>query len=318
MRTVLITMGDPLGIGPEIICKALLAVENDNITRYNIVGIRSAFDCIPEFKQISEFDHVTFIEVPDCPKVPAEENSGSITIKTLETVVKIIKEDNTASLVTAPISKERIRRAGFDFPGHTEFLCHEFNVANFAMMLFHSRLRVVLSTIHIPLKEVINNLSKEVIVERLKLTSQTLLQNFTISKPRVAVCGVNPHAGEKGLFGDEEEKIIIPAINEFKDLSEFSHVKVNGPYPADTVFHSALKGDFDAVLCQYHDQGLIPIKTTGFEEGVNLTMGLPFVRTSPDHGVAFDIAGEGIADPRSMIAAIHAAKKFKGRENDGN
>ena len=234
-------------------------------------------------------------------------NAGVLAVAALNKSVDLVKNKTVQAIVTAPISKTHVQKAGFQFPGHTEFFCHAFKVKKFAMMLYHDRLKVVLCTIHVPLKKVFKLLNEDLVIEKLKLLSAELITKFKISEPRIAVCGLNPHAGENGLMGTEEQKIILPAIKKFKRTKLGRSVVIDGPVPSDTVFYNALKGGYDAVLCQYHDQALIPLKTTGFELGVNLTLGLPFVRTSPDHGTAFDIAGQGIADENSMLMALREA-----------
>lgn len=297
-KTIVITMGDPTGIGPEVICKALSRELVRRHHQFVIVGASSVFDKIPTFKKIKTKRNVNFVEVKPSA------------FSALKTAVKLIKCGQAQALVTAPISKAHMFRSGFKFPGHTEYLCQEFSVKKYGMMLFHHKLRVTLTTIHVPLKKIFSKIDQQSILEKLELTSLCLRQHFQIKRPKIAVCGLNPHAGENGLLGREEREIILPAIKRFQKRKNFKDIQITGPVSADAVFHQALSGAYDAVLCHYHDQGLIPLKTTGFDEGVNLTLGLPFVRTSPDHGVAFDIAGRDVANPGSMVAAIEAAKRF--------
>lgn len=301
-------MGDPLGIGPEVIVKSLLQPKWPARALFTVVGELSAFSGCDGYRKFLKLKNVDFIETHGRERRWSAVTAGEASLDALEVGVDLIRSGHSA-LVTAPISKDHVARAGFKFPGHTEFLCHAFHVKSQAMMLFHERLRVVLSTIHVPLAKVPRLLDKKMIVEKLGLTAGVLMKNFKITSPRIAVCGLNPHAGENGRMGDEEKKIIAPAIRDFLKKSS-KRVGVFGPVPSDTVFHDALLGKYDAVLCHYHDQGLIPLKTTGFHEGVNMTLGLPFVRTSPDHGTAFDIAGQNRADSRSMSAAIRAAMDF--------
>lgn len=300
-KAIVITMGDPSGIGPEIISKALATETVAHGFDFIIVGIRTVFDTLPEFEKIKARKNICFVD---------EKNDEKAAFRCLKTAVELIKAGTAGALVTAPVSKENMVKAGFKFPGHTEYLCDVFGVKKYAMMLFHKRLRVVLTTTHVPLRDVFARLTVPSIVDKLELTSCSLREQFCIEQPRIAVCGLNPHAGENGLLGDEEETTIAPAIETFLKNNRLVPVTVDGPLAADTVFYRALAGAYDAVLCHYHDQGLIPLKTTGFNEGVNLTLGLPFVRTSPDHGTAFEIAGRGTADPRSMIAAIQVAKRL--------
>lgn len=316
MTDVILTMGDPFGIGPEIIVKALHETHVWTGARFTIVGVLQAFERLKGFSDLRQREGFHFVDVDSSQCVFCPENSGRLSVLALEKVVNLLKQGPCQTLVTAPISKGRVKAAGFTFPGHTEFLCAAFNVKRFAMMLFHERLRVVLATIHCPLKDVAKHLTIDSIVDKLALTAETLKGYFGIAKPRIAVCGLNPHAGESGLIGREEMEIIVPAIERFRGTPEARFAVVTGPLSADSVFHRAMSGEFDAVLSQYHDQGLIPIKTTGFFTSLNLTMGLPFVRTSPDHGTAFDIAGKDLADARSMVAAIFAAKEFTNRREE--
>jgi 4-hydroxythreonine-4-phosphate dehydrogenase len=297
VKKVAITMGDPLGIGPEVIIKALQILPPNQKNHFTLIGSSAIFKKIPGWKTVLSRHKMAVVEAESA-------------IHALEMAVHLIKKNQVHALITAPISKERIHAAGFKFMGHTEFLCHEFKVKKFAMLLFHQDLRVALSTIHLPLKDVAQNLTQKNIFDKLDLMAISLQKNFKIKKPRIAVCGLNPHAGENGRMGNEEIKVIIPAIKKFVASPRGKTCIVSGPHPADTIFHKALLGHHDAVLCQYHDQGLIPLKTTDFDHGVNMTLGLPFVRTSPDHGTAFDIAGKNQACAQSMLAAIQAALKF--------
>lgn len=304
VKKIAITMGDPLGIGPEVIVKALRVLPSTKKNHFILIGSEPVFAKIPGWRKVLSRHEIVIVDVG------SQGVAAELAIRALETAVHLIKTNQAHALVTAPISKERIHTAGFKFMEHTEFLCHEFKVKKFAMMLFHSRLRVVLSTIHVPLKDVSQNITQKTILDKLDLTAKALQKNFKIKKPRIAVCGLNPHAGENGRMGSEELKVIIPAIKKFAGSVQGKTCLVSGPHPGDTVFHKALKGHFDVVLSQYHDQGLIPLKTTDFDNGVNMTLGLPFVRTSPDHGTAFDIAGKNQANAQSMLAAIQAAIEF--------
>lgn len=306
-KRIAITMGDPQGIGPEVIVKALRSKAILGWAEYIIFGHKKAFASLSGFAALCRHPRVKFIEVGEKVGKLTPLASGKLAFKSLEAAVCLLKAGGADALVTAPISKSRIAKAGFSFPGHTEYLCERFGVKKYAMMLFHSRLKVVLLTIHLPLKNIFAKITHENIHEKLALTAETLVRQFGKKNPRIAVCGLNPHAGEGGLLGSEENQIIRPAIVSFAKKRRYSYVKVSGPHSADTVFHDALNGQFDAVLCHYHDQGLIALKSTGFDEGVNMTLGLPFVRTSPDHGTALDIAGQGLANPKSMITAIRIA-----------
>lgn len=303
---IALTMGDPLGIGPEVIVKALSRPAVRRGAEFVILGSKRVFEKIPGFARLESAKVVAFADVAPHDGGISPLTAGRLSIRALEAAVELIKNGGANALVTAPISKDHVVRAGFGFHDHTEYLSDAFGARRHAMMLFHSRLRVVLTTVHVPLKKIFADITVSNVIEKLELTEDALKTRFGIKRPRVAVCGVNPHAGENGVLGDEEKRVIAPAIRKF--LAKSSQIDVSGPEPADTVFYRALQGRFDAVLCHYHDQGLIALKSTGFEDGVNLTLGLPFVRTSPDHGTAFDIAGKGIADPSSMIRAVKAAK----------
>ncbi|NNK94277.1 MAG: 4-hydroxythreonine-4-phosphate dehydrogenase PdxA, partial [Desulfobacterales bacterium] len=206
-------------------------------------------------------------------------------------------------IATCPISKTALNNAGYNFPGHTELLADRTGSKQVAMMMAGSQLRVTLATIHCSLAEIPSLLSKKKIVDLITLTNASLHDDFNLLNPRIAVAGLNPHGGEDCLFGSEEQKIIAPAVR----IAADSGIDVNGPYSPDTVFNKAVSGSFDAVICMYHDQGLIPFKLLHFSDGVNVTLGLPIVRTSVDHGTAYDIAGKGIADCRSLSAAITMA-----------
>ncbi|MBF0397946.1 MAG: 4-hydroxythreonine-4-phosphate dehydrogenase PdxA, partial [Desulfobacterales bacterium] len=212
------------------------------------------------------------------------------------------------AIVTCPINKSAMHMAGFMYDGHTELLAERTKTKDYAMMMAGDRLKVVLVTIHTALKNVFNILTIDKIILKILLTDKSMKDRFGISNPRIAVCGLNPHAGEDGLFGNEEKEIILPAIIECKK----NGTNVSGPYPPDTVFYHAANGLYDAVICMYHDQGLIPFKLLHFKDGVNTTLGLPIIRTSVDHGTAYDIAGKGLADPSSLIAAINLAVKQAG------
>ncbi len=229
-------------------------------------------------------------------------SSGEAQFRFIEAAVEDARRGNIEAVVTLPINKEAIKLAGFPFPGHTEFLAYSFGVKNFAMMLANKKLKVVLLTTHLPLREVPERVKKEAVLEKLKLIERTFPGS------RIAVCGLNPHAGEGGLFGREEIEEILPAVEEARTLG----IEVHGPFPSDTIFNRAVSGEFDVVLSMYHDQGLIPVKLTGFGSSVNVTLGLPIVRTSVDHGTAYDIAGKGIANTGSFKEAVTFALDMVG------
>ena len=273
-----VTIGDPAGIGPEIVEQALQKPLAGASVR--IFGQRGSAR----------------------PGRPTPE-SGRAQVDFLEAAVAAAKAGDIDALCTAPISKSAAQAAGFSFPGHTEFLAARFGVAHVAMMLAGSRLRVSLVTTHLPVSEVGRALTADGIAETIRLTSASLRRDFGIDLPRIAVAALNPHAGEHGAFGREEIDIITPGIAEAAGCGAL----ITGPHVPDAVFRQAASGAFDAVVCMYHDQGLIPLKLLDFEDAVNLTLGLPIVRTSPDHGVAYDIAGTGRARATSMRKALELA-----------
>ena len=224
--------------------------------------------------------------------------------------VALVQAGIAGAVVTNPINKKALQDgAGFAFPGHTEYLAHQSKTLRPVMMLAGSQLRVVPVTIHIPLSEVPTQLTPELLKETVRVTHAGLRRDFGIPSPRIALAGLNPHAGEGGAMGREEIEVIAPAIAEL----HAEGFDVTGPLPADTMFHPAARARYDVAVCMYHDQALVPLKTLSFSDGVNVTLGLPFVRTSPDHGTAFDIAGQGIADPDSLFAAIRLANDLASR-----
>jgi 4-hydroxythreonine-4-phosphate dehydrogenase len=285
-----ITLGDCAGIGPEIVDLALKSKKIPGAAEYVVIGRQ-----------------------PNC-------NPGAPTIETalpaaaaLEEAVTRARRGELHAVVTGPIHKARMYEAGFKFPGQTEFFAERCGVKNFAMCLTGDKLTVALVTSHIPLTKVPGALKENEIV-RVGLLLADFLQRVGIKSPRIAVAGLNPHAGESGKIGKEEIEIIAPAIAELSAVRNPQSAIFSGPHSPDTVFHRAVQGEFDAVLCMYHDQGLVPFKLLEFHTGVNTTLGLPFPRTSPDHGTAFEIAGKGIAKPDSMIAAINLAVKLADKQ----
>ena len=326
---IAITMGDPAGIGPEILVKAMLSNDIYRICRPFVLGDVGALRSVsreigsPSFHVIS-----TPVEVSKNPGVlniipvsSLQEDSllpGNPTITGGKAMVDYIlkavdfnRGGQASAMVTGPISKELMHRAGYEFDGHTELLAHLTQTKDYVMMLAGERLKVSLVTIHCALREVPQRLDKELIKKTITITCRALERDFGISRPHVAVAALNPHAGESGLFGREDEEIIRPAVEDARN----DGLLVDGPLPADTVFYGASKGGFDAVVAMYHDQGLIPLKLLHFSDAVNITLGLPIIRTSVDHGTAYDIAGKGAADPASLIAAIKLAAGMAGVRN---
>lgn len=280
MSRILITLGDPAGIGPEIIALALASGRLPSGFDYDVIGDRSA-------------------GIPGKP----DARSATSALTALNQAVDELKHGRASAVVTGPVAKENLQAAGFPFPGQTEFFAHAFGIDNFAMLLTGATLTVGLATIHEPLAKVPALLSTDRIC-RCGLLTAEFLKRRGISSPRIAVAGLNPHAGENGAFGDEETRIILPAIHH---LNASGTGSFSGPAVPDAIFREAANGQFDAVLAMYHDQGLIPLKLLDFDNAVNVTLGLPIPRTSPDHGTAFPIAGKNLADPSSMIAAIRLA-----------
>ncbi|HUO02417.1 MAG TPA: 4-hydroxythreonine-4-phosphate dehydrogenase PdxA [Rhizomicrobium sp.] len=292
---ILITMGEPSGIGPEI-ARAAFDELGGRIGNHplQLVGDAAVFpgrDVIP-----------TKAKTDAKPGRPDPRNAAAV-IEAIETAVKACLAGEAAALVTAPIHKAVLKEAGFPYPGHTEFLGFLTKAPRAVMMLASEKLRVVPLTIHTALAEVPKAITRDAILETAEIILAALARDFAVPRPRLAVAGLNPHAGEEGMLGMEEKKTIAPAVEALKERGH----DVIGPLSADTLFHDEARKRYDAVLTMYHDQGLIPIKTLSFWDGVNVTLGLPVVRTSPDHGTAFDIAGKGNADHRSMIAAIRMA-----------
>lgn len=320
-------MGDPAGIGPEIVLKAAMA--DQPACRLVVLGDLSilattakqlgcplrpigwtatepypdAADVLPvlSLSQLAADHYVPGRPTPD---------GGEASYRYVEAGVQLALDNTIQALVTAPISKAMWHAAGRDYPGHTELLAALTQTPDVRMMLAGSRLRVILVTTHMPLAQVPSALSVPRIVQTISMAAHHLRTFHGLSQPRLAVAGLNPHAGEGGAFGDEEKRIIAPAVQYAREQGQeqgMDELRVDGPFPADSVFVRAVDGEFDGVICLYHDQGLIPLKLLSWTDGVNVTIGLPIVRTSPDHGTAFDIAGQGKADPRSLQAAIALA-----------
>jgi 4-hydroxythreonine-4-phosphate dehydrogenase len=289
-----ITPGDPQGIGPEVTLKALLDPEITGLLKNAALRVRlvGGEDSLNEIEKVNRLPYERIL----APKGGAFGAGWAI-----EKVVKeILKDpDSTHGLVTGPINKERFQEAGFPFQGHTDYLASLCGKIPVTMMLAHDQLRVTLVTDHLPLTRVSRSLTSKKIMDTITRTYEGLRHYFHLPSPRIAVLGLNPHAGENGRIGTEEVKKIQPAVR----LAQKKGIQVEGPFPADGFFPTR-RTSYDAVVAMYHDQGLIPLKLLNFEQGVNLTLGLPFLRTSVDHGTAFDIAGKNIASPASMIAAI--------------
>jgi 4-hydroxythreonine-4-phosphate dehydrogenase len=325
-----LSLGDPAGIGPEIVVKAWSALR-DGGPPFVVVGDAQSLGAAPGGAQIplrtvtapeqalAAFpDALPVLDMPLQTNVvagqPSSAHAGQI-IRWIETGVGLALSGAVGGLVTAPIAKAPLYAAGFKFPGHTEFLAeltaaHRVDGARGPVMLLQSQdLRCALVTIHTPLAAVSGELDIEKIVATGLVTAQALRRDYGLARPRLAVAGLNPHAGESGTIGREEAEIIEPAVRALRDLG----VDAKGPYPADTLFHAEARAAYDGVVCMYHDQALIPVKMLDFWGGVNVTLGLPIVRTSPDHGTAFEIAGRGVARADSLVAAIRLAAEIAER-----
>lgn len=318
-QRIVISSGDINGIGPEVVLKSLSDSDYPEVTPV-ILGSESVIDFYADTlgKQIplhraDTLDDVRANEInvlesygsitPNITPGQLTKESGKCAMLAVEKALNLCKSGWADAMVTAPISKEAVNLAGYNIPGHTEFLADQTSTSNFMMMLVNDELRVGLVTTHIPLSEVPGSLSTRRIVDNIQIISNSLRNDFNISEPRIAVLGLNPHAGDGGIIGTEELEIIMPAIEQAKD----NGIQVAGPLPADGFFGNRKYENFDGILATYHDQGLIPFKTLSFGKGVNFTAGLPVIRTSPDHGTAFDIAGQDMADPSSFKQAFSLA-----------
>lgn len=331
-RPIAITMGDPCGIGPEIVLKAFaaglpvpaLVVGDVGLLEREAARLRLALAIEPiaspaALGSAPDFARVPVIAGTALPAVlpvgAVDARAGEAAYRYIARAAMLALRGEVRAVVTAPISKEALHLAGHDYPGHTELLAELAGGAPVRMMLANTELRTVLVTIHLALRDALAALSRETILETIRITDRAL-RAAGIAAPRIAVAGVNPHAGEAGMFGREEIDIVAPAIAEARALG----IDATGPHPPDTVFMRARGfAQFDVVVAMYHDQGLIPVKYLGIDDGVNITIGLPFVRTSPDHGTAFDIAGQpgpdglGRADARSLLAAFRQADALSRR-----
>ena len=312
-KPIAITMGDPAGIGPEIILRALARAPETGLEGPFVV-----YGCLGWMEAVARrlglntglLEVVPVTEVPeDLPVGQVSAAGGEAAFQAVYRAAQDAMAGKVRAVVTAPLSKAAMNLAGHVYPGHTEILAEVGGNVPVRMMLANEELRTVLVSIHVPLREAVSSLSTAGIVETIRLTD-AFLRMTGIQAPRIAVAGINPHAGEDGLLGDEEIRVIGPAVQEARALG----IDASGPWPPDTVFMRARGfAEFDVVIAMYHDQGLIPVKYLGVDEGVNLTVGLPFVRTSPDHGTAFDIAGKGIAQPNSLLAAMRMAERLSGK-----
>jgi 4-hydroxythreonine-4-phosphate dehydrogenase len=324
VRPVALTLGDPAGVGGEIAVAAWAALRDEmtfvllgdaehvarlaSVANVPLRPVASAAEAATAMRDgLPVLDHP--LPRPAPPGRPDPGNAPAI-VEMIRRGAALARSGEAAALCTNPINKKVLQSgAGFAFPGHTEFLAHLCGTALPVMMLAAPALKVVPVTIHVPLSEVPSTLTPELLEQTLRVTHDGLRRDFGIAAPRIAVAGLNPHAGEQGAMGDEERTLIAPALDRLRD--EGMHL--SGPHSADTLFHPAARARYDAAVCMYHDQALIPIKTIDFDGGVNVTLGLDFVRTSPDHGTAYDIAGTCAASPSSLIAALRLARDLGAR-----
>jgi 4-hydroxythreonine-4-phosphate dehydrogenase len=315
-----ITIGDPNGVGPEVIIKAFLDTRMLQVCTPVIYGSSKTISFHRKALNVAELNYNTIksaealvhrkLNVINCWEEDIKidlgqptEVSGKYAYKALESAVSDLSAGKIDALVTCPINKDTMQKAGFNFPGHTEYLAKKFNAQEHLMFMVSENLKIAVVSGHVPLKDVTASLTKERILKKLTLMHKSLIADFGIRKPRIAVLGLNPHAGDNGALGNEEKEIISPAIKQAFQ----QNMLVYGPYSADGFFGSSVFRQFDAVLAMYHDQGLVPFKAMAFEEGVNYTAGLSVVRTSPDHGTAYDIAGKNLASESSLRHAIYTA-----------
>ncbi|MDR9414842.1 MAG: 4-hydroxythreonine-4-phosphate dehydrogenase PdxA [Gracilimonas sp.] len=321
-----ISIGDYKGIGPEVILKTLadkvlishstpIILAPKSILEQYTLDLFTTLSChfpnnSSDIKDgiVNVLDLETTLKDSDFEEKEKEHHSGKFAMKSIEAGIRLCMNNNAHALVTAPISKEAVNIAGYKIPGHTEFLASKTNTNEVLMMLVSGDLRVSLVTTHIPIRKVAQTISPELIEKKFQILAQSLKSDFGIERPKVAIFGLNPHAGDGGVIGLEEKNMITPLIQSLK--KRYPEVEVNGPFPADGFFGQQLHKQYDAILAMYHDQGLAPFKLLSFGKGVNFTAGLPIIRTSPDHGTAFDIAGKGIANPSSFKEAYSLAVKL--------
>ncbi len=321
---IAVTMGDPSGVGPEVCAKAFASSKMAEVAQPVYYG---SLRVLLEACRIVEANarrvengveiEGNFIEVvePESLKLTGitpgklSEEGARLMMWAVKRAVEDALEGRVEAVVTSPINKEGIRLAGLDYPGHTEFIRDLTGAERVVMMLAGESLKVALVTIHVALKKALQLITAEKVLETIEVVHRDFVSRLGVEKPRIAVAGVNPHAGEGGLFGDEEQNHVIPAV----EAARAAGIDASGPYPPDTVFYRAYRGEFDVVIAQYHDQGLIPLKLIHFDTGVNVSLGLPIVRTSVDHGTAYDIAWKGVASESSLLAAIRMAVAMSGR-----
>jgi 4-hydroxythreonine-4-phosphate dehydrogenase len=305
--TIAVTMGDPAGIGPEVALRATARLRRH--ARFVFVGDRAVLEVTARRNRVGgEVAVVEVSSLSSAERRPGKPSGGGAeaAYRSILRAVELVQGGEADAIVTAPVSKHAIQALGVDFPGHTELIARLAGGAEVRMMMAGATLRIVLVTTHIRLLDVPRAVTTASVVRTAEIAARSLRRHFGIRRPRLALAGLNPHAGEAGAFGDEEIRTLAPAIRRARTRG----IRLDGPHSPDTVFFRARAGEFDAVISLYHDQGLIPFKLVHFRDGVNVTIGLPFPRTSPDHGTAYDIAGRGVADPSSMAAAIRLAAQM--------
>ena len=306
---IAISMGCPAGIGPEVIVKSLDYFQKnqpDILKHLLIIGDKKVLNNIAQILnlQLPSVEILSLSELEIEPGTPTLEGYKAMA-HYVQTAIELAKKGEVQAIVTAPITKEGLNKVNIPYAGHTDWLAKSFNVKDYVMCFYGEKMIVSLVTTHIPLKKVPESISAEKIF-KVALLSYDFLKRLGKKEPKIALCGLNPHAGEKGLLGDEEETIIKEALEKCWE----NNIPVSGPYPSDSLFYWVYKKRFDLVIALYHDQGLIPFKLVHFEDGVNITLGLPVIRTSPCHGTAYDIAGKGIANPFSFISALKLALRL--------
>ncbi len=328
MQSLALTLGEPAGIGPDITLAAWHRRHAFNLPPFYVLGDPDFLDCAAQRLGLSvriakvEPDGAATVFDTALPVVPLgipvtvsagqpDASSAPAAIASIKRAVSDVLAGRATALVTNPIAKSVLYRTGFCEPCHTEYLARLAQQAlgtpfRAVMMLWSAELAVVPVTIHVPLREVPSLLTTDLIIETARIVTRDVQARFGIARPRLAIAGLNPHAGEDGTLGEEDCTIVAPAIEQIRKCG----IDASGPFPADTMFHAAARATYDIALCMYHDQALVPIKTLAFDHAVNVTLGLPFVRTSPDHGTAFDIAGTGRADPSSLVAALRLASRL--------
>ncbi len=335
---ILVSLGEPGGIGPEIVmriwqnrfknntCPFIYLANQDFLNKraqdlklnINIITLKD----IPKTRELTTVftNFLPILDIGPLKDTPgnADAENGPLVLKAIKTAVELIHQQKASALVTAPINKKSLYDCGFDHPGHTEYLGELSKLwgggpKRAIMMLAGPELRTIPATVHIPLKEVAASLNSNNLLELFLISHKEMQMRFGIKSPRIVVTGLNPHAGEQGSMGKEDDEIILPAI----EKAQKAGLDIKGPLPADTLFHARKRKDYDVAIAMYHDQALLPVKTIAFDETVNVTLGLPFIRTSPDHGTALDIASKGIAEPKSMFSAIQMAHQMVQLSSNG-